>query len=250
MLHKFGLQKRQQHVSAAKHDRPNFQKRQKQSSQSHRPRARHHHRRQRAANHLRSRHRPHPQQPRPHPQLRRRQRSRNNQHPHRAHSNQIQPHRQRRNHRQRNRLDPRAPQFPQRLNNDRHHHRLDRPQHALRLGQRAIAHIRPRNRHRNQRRRNNKAAPRHDQPAPPALQVPDKNRHFRRTRPRNQIRRRQPIQKVGLRNPFLPSHEFFLHHRQVRRRPAKRNRPQLQKHKRNLAQRSLANFPRFHAERS
>jgi hypothetical protein len=68
-----------------------------------------------------------------------------------------------------------------------------------------------------------------------------KDRDFSRTRPRNQIRRRQPVEKFGLGDP-LPPHEFLFHHRQMRRRPAKRNRAQLQKHHGNLPQRRFPDF--------
>src|SRR5208337_4914147 len=254
-LHELGLKKRQQDISAAEHHRPNFKKRQKQPRQPDRKSRAHSRHRHRPSNNFRKRnyfrkphnflktHCAHTQQPVLRRPSRRRYQSGKHQHQHRTDSHQAQPRRQHRNHRQQRRAHARPSQLPQRLDHDRNHGRLDRRQYAFGLRQRAKAHISPRNRRHNYRRRNDEATARDNQAAPAAFQLPHEYRDFGRTRSRYQIRRRQPVQKFGMGNPPPPPHKFFFHHRQMRRRPAKRNRPQLQKHQGNLPQRRFPDFP-------
>lgn len=60
------------------------------------------------------------------------------------------------------------------------------------------------------------------------------NGHFRRVRTGNQIRCSQQVQEFGVGHPLPAPDHLILHHRDMRRRPSKRNRAQLQKERSHL----------------
>ena len=139
-----------------------------------------------------------------------------------------------------NRLDRTAPQRPEREDNDRDDHRRDAVEQARDLRQRAVAHVGPRDQADDDCRRQDEAAAGNEQPRPAVPRHPDVDRELGRVRARDEVGRTEVVEELIAREPRSTAHDLVLHHRDVRRGPAERRRPQAEKEKRGFDERGRA----------
>ncbi len=132
----------------------------------------------------------------------------------------------------------RAAKSPQGLQDDRDNDRLHPIQNAGAFRQRAIADVDRSDNRDEKRRRQDKAAPCHQESRPSALPDSDMNRHLGGVWPGNQVGRTEQVEKLLTREPRATPDDFILHHGDVRRRAAEGGGAQFEKEERQLSERN------------
>src|SRR5207249_5707549 len=126
---------------------------------------------------------------------------------------------------------------PERLDHDAYDDGLDSVELARRRGHGAEPDVGPGERAHDERSGQDETHTGDDQPRPAAPSVADVNRHFRRVWSGNQIRRAQVVEELLAREPAAAPHDLVLHHGDVRRGTAEGDGAELEKQKRQLAER-------------
>ncbi len=117
----------------------------------------------------------------------------------------------------------------ERLRDHADHDGLHAVEHTRHLRQRSESRVRPCEREHDQRGRRDEAHTTEHEPEEAGALVPDVDRHLRRARTRDEIRRCEQFEKPLVRQPFSATNEFVLHDRDVRGGSAECGQPEPQK---------------------
>jgi hypothetical protein len=79
-----------------------------------------------------------------------------------------------------------------------------------------------------------KQAPPRDEPGPSGAHVAEVDRHLGGVRARDQVRHPEQVEEALVGHPATAAHDLVAHERDVRRRPAERDQPELEEEPENL----------------
>ena len=135
------------------------------------------------------------------------------------------------------RLHGSSAQLPQGRYDDGDDDRCDPGKDAGDLRKRAVPHVAPRDHADDERRWKDEAHAADEQSRPAVPRQADVDGQLSRVRAWNEVRRANVVQELFARQPSTAAHDFVLHQRDVRSRPAEGRRSEAQKEQGHVEQR-------------
>ena len=129
-----------------------------------------------------------------------------------------------------------ATEADERVREEREDDGLDALEEMRERGQRAEAHVGPREDGHEERRGQDEAEAGGEKARPASARMADEERHLRGVRARREVRRAEEVEKLLARHPAASRHDLVLHHRDVGRGPAESRRAEAQEERGEILQ--------------